>query len=38
MTAPGPTGGSLEGRLEALARNRSAASSVVSVYLNTRWA
>jgi peptide subunit release factor 1 (eRF1) len=38
MTAPGPTGGSLEGRLEALARIRSAASPVVSVYLNTRWA
>lgn len=38
MTSSRPTGGTFEERLEALGRLRSATSSVVSVYLNTRWA
>jgi peptide subunit release factor 1 (eRF1) len=38
MTSERPTRGSVEQRLETLARIRSATSPVVSAYLNTRWA
>lgn len=38
MTAPRPNGVSLEEQIEALARMRGATRSVLSVYLNTRWA